>query len=101
MLKYVPNAPVDLDLNTTFIFVDKFWAGLSYRLGGDSTQGIGESIDLLVQYQISPMLRGGLSYDFTLSKLKDHSAGTVEVQLEYCFIPNKDLNKRLTNPRFF
>lgn len=99
LIKYVQNAPTDLDLNATFIFVDRIWAGASYRLGGDSVNGIGESIDLLVQYQVTPALRAGASYDFTLSKLKNHSSGTVEVQLEYCI--SKELNKRLTNPRFF
>ena len=99
LLKYVSNAPLDLDINATFIFMNKLWTGLSYRMGGDSVKGLGESIDLLVQYQISPAIRAGLSYDFTLSKLKDHSSGSIEVQLEYCLQPEK--SKRLTNPRFF
>jgi len=98
LVKYTPNSPMDLDLNGTFIFVDKIWLGLSYRMGGDANKGIGESIDLLAQYQISDKLRAGISYDFTLSKLQDYNSGTFEVQLEYC-LHSKD--KRLTNPRFF
>ena len=100
LIKYVANAPMDLDLNATFIFMEKFWGGVSYRLGGESTKGIGESIDLLVQYQVSPMFRAGVAYDFTLSNLKDYSSGTAEIQLSYCFQPKKK-NQRLTNPRFF
>jgi len=103
LLKYVPNSPVDLDLNATFIFVERLWAGLSYRLGGDSTQGFGESIDLLVQYQITPAFRAGAAYDFTLSKIKNASSGSIEIQLDYCIRSKKKEmeDQRLTNPRFF
>ena len=101
LLKYVKNTPFDMDLNTTFIFMDKWWTGLSYRLGGDSVQGIGESIDLLVQYQITSEFRVGAAYDFTLSKLRNHSSGSYEVQLDYCIQTKKRKDQRLTNPRFF
>ena len=98
LVKYTANSPLDLDLNATFIFLDKLWFGVSYRLGGDANRGIGESIDLLAQYQISKKLRIGVAYDFTLSKLKDYNSGTFEIQMEYCLNPK---DKRLTNPRFF
>ncbi len=98
LVKYAANSPLDLDLNATFIFIEKLWFGLSYRLGGDSNRGIGESIDLLAQYQVSKNLRIGVAYDFTLSKLKDHNSGTFEIQMEYCINPK---DRRLTNPRFF
>jgi len=99
LVKYVQNSPIDADLNASFIFMNKLWTGLSYRFGGDANRGVGESVDLLVQYQISPSIRAGAAYDFTLSKIKNHSAGSVELQLEYCIQSKKD--KKLTNPRFF
>lgn len=98
LAKYTRNTPFDLDLNATFIFMDKLWTGLSYRLGGAMDDSLGESIDLLLQYQLTPVLRGGLAYDFTLGKIRNQSSGTFELNLEYCFIPKDD---RLTNPRFF
>lgn len=101
LLKYVSNAPLDLDLNATFIFMEKIWGGLSYRLGGDSVRGIGESIDLLLQYQINNEIRAGIAYDFTLSKIREASSGTVELQLHYCINKRQKENQRLTNPRFF
>ncbi len=99
LVKYVHNSPVDADLNASFIFMDKLWTGLSYRFGGDAYNGIGESVDLLIQYQISPSIRAGAAYDFTLSKIRNHSSGTVELQLEYCIQPKKE--KPVSNPRFF
>ena len=97
LLKYVQDTPLDLDLNGSFIFFDKFWAGLSYRMGG-SYDSFGESLDLLLQLQATQNIRVGLSYDFTLSKLKDYNNGTYEFVLDYCLNPG---NERLTNPRFF
>lgn len=99
LIKYVTAAPMDFDLNGTLIFMDKLWTGVSYRLGGDSYSRLGESLDLLVQYQVSPAIRLGAAYDFTLSKIKNHSSGAVEVQLEYCFRSKHD--RRIANPRFF
>jgi len=98
LMKVVKNTPVDLDINGTFIFMDKFWIGASYRMGGDSFNSIGESIDLLAQYQIAPSIRVGAAYDFTLSKLRNYSDGSIEVQLQYCIHPK---HNKLTNPRFF
>ena len=103
LIKFVSNSPLDIDANVTAIFMDKFWVGLSYRLGGDSTRGIGESLDLLVQYQVTPLFRVGAAYDYTLSKLQNHSSGSIEIQLDYCFQSKKkkEDKERLTNPRFF
>jgi len=98
LAKYVANSPFDLDLNATFIFMDKIWLGTSYRLGGNANSGIGESIDFLMQYQLTKAIRAGISYDFTLSDIKDYTSGTVEIQLEYCIQPK---DERWTNPRFF
>jgi type IX secretion system PorP/SprF family membrane protein len=99
LLKYVKNAPFDADINLNLDIRKKFTAGLSYRLGGD---GIGESIDLLAFWQATPQLGVGAAYDFSLSKLKDYNAGSVEVLLQADL---KDATngkkKKMTNPRFF
>lgn len=98
LVKYVKNAPVDVDLNLSAIFYDKFWAGVSYRWGGSTQTGVGESIDLIVQYQVSESLRFGLGYDITLSEIKAYSSGSYEFFAHYCI--NKD-KESVTNPRFF
>jgi len=98
LMKYTPNAPFDADFNASFIFHDKFWLGLSYRVGGFSDSGFGESIDAFVQLQIGDYMRLGLSYDFTLSKVRSAQSGTYELSVEYCF---QNKNFVITNPRFF
>lgn len=90
LIKYVKNAPLDMDVNTSFIFHDKFWLGVSYRFG--------DSIDGILQYQISQKLKLGIAHDFTLSELRQVNSGTYELMLQYCFDHNL---KRLTNPRYF
>ncbi len=98
LLKKVTNAPFDVDINYSFIFFDRLWAGGSYRFGGDQIDGVGESIDLAVQYQLTHGFRLGIAYDFTLSELKSANDGTVEVMAQYCISRNPD---NLTNPRYF
>ena len=97
LLKYVKDAPFDADIHASLIFYDTFWAGATYRLGGIGNS-FGESLDVVLQLQLSRAFRLGFAYDFTLSKVRDYSNGTFEVVLDYCLNPGND---KLTNPRFF
>ncbi len=97
LFKYVKDAPFDADLHASLIFYDTFWAGLTYRMGGIGSSG-GESLDLVLQLQLSRAFRLGFAYDHTLSKVREYSDGTFEVVLDYCLNPGND---KLTNPRFF
>ena len=98
LVKYTKHAPISIDLNASFIFFEKFWVGGTYRMGGDQFTNLGESLDAIVQYQVTQNIRAGIAYDFTLSKMRDYNSGTYEVVLDYYFI-NKDAV--MTNPRFF
>ncbi len=89
-------APLDVDLNLSFLFNKKVAAGASYRLGGN---GSGESIDFLVFFQLSEQLGLGAAYDFTLSDLKEQQSGSIEVMLRYDLKTDKKVD--MTNPRFF
>ncbi|MEZ4958493.1 MAG: type IX secretion system membrane protein PorP/SprF [Saprospiraceae bacterium] len=100
LFKYVPKAPIDLDANVSLIIVDKFTAGLTYRLGGDKTSSIGESIDILLAAQLTKNIMFGISYDYTLSKISNYTNGSIEASLHYCF-GNSDPDKEYVNPRFF
>ncbi len=97
LIKYVKNAPFDADLNGTLEYARKFGVGLSYRLGGDSN-GLGESVDLLVFGRIRNQFTIGASYDFTLSQIKDYSVGSFEVMLQADLRKTKN---EMSNPRFF
>jgi type IX secretion system PorP/SprF family membrane protein len=95
LLKYVKNAPFDADINLSLDVRKKFTAGISYRIGGD---GPGESVDLLAYWQATPQVAVGVAYDFTLSQIKDYTAGSIELLVQ------SDLKKRkrnMSNPRFF
>ena len=99
LMKYANNAPFDADLNASLIFNKKYVAGLTYRLGGSTQTGIGESIDLMIGAQISNNVLFGLSYDMTLSEIKDYSNGSIEGLIRYCF--GNSEGEDIVNPRFF
>lgn len=95
LLKYVENAPFDADLNLSVVYDYKFHVGASYRLGGD---GSGESIDILAFFQTNNLLGIGLAYDFPLSQISNHTAGSLEALLRLDLVKEK---ADLANPRFF
>jgi len=99
LVKYVNNAPFDLDGNLSVIFDDKFIFGVTYRLGGNKNSGVGESIDVLASAQVSKNILFGVSYDITLSELNNYSHGSIELGLHYFF--GKSEGDEYVNPRFF
>ncbi len=84
LLRYVPGAPFDADINVTTAFKERFYTGLTYRTGGD---GPGESIIPMAGMQATPKLFFQLSYDATLSRLRSQQAGTIEVSVRWWFAP--------------
>ncbi len=98
LVKYVPNSPFDMDVNANFVFFKKLWVGATYRLGGSSQRGFGESIDAVLQYQFNPQFKIGIAYDYTLSDLTNYNSGSYEAMVHYCF---NYQDRKLTNPRFF
>lgn len=100
LLKYVKGAPFDGDANVNFIFSEKFTAGVSYRLGGSKKSGIGESLSLVFGAQITDDILFGVSYDYTLSELRDHNTGSIEAMLRYN-IGGSSKGDTFVNPRFF
>ncbi len=95
--KYVTNAPLDVDLNLNLEISEKFIAGLSYRLGGD---GPGESVDLILFWQAHRQFGIGVAYDFSLSRIRDYTAGSVEVLLQ-ADLKATTGKRKMSNPRFF
>lgn len=102
LIKYNPTIPFDADLNASFILLDRVTLGATYRLGGSKEKGFGESIGLLFSAQVNDNLLLGVSYDLTLSDLKDHQDGSIELALRVSFGNREDApDKEYVNPRHF
>lgn len=89
MMRYVENTPLQADVNVSALFNDVLWVGAGYRLG--------DSVDLMMQYQISPQFSIGYAYDFTLTKLQNHS-GSHEIFLGFDLWRKSD---GYDHPRYF
>lgn len=101
LLKYVEGSPFEGDANANFIFVNKFTAGISYRLGGSKRSGIGEAIGLIGGVQANNMLFIGMSYDYTLSEIRYTTGGSVEAVVRYCIGGESENAAEFVSPRFF
>lgn len=99
LIKFAPRVPLDVDANVNLLIMDKYTFGITYRLGGNTNSGIGESLDILLAAQVSSNLLFGLSYDITISDLREYNSGSIEAMLHYCF--GKSEGDEYLNPRFF
>lgn len=90
MVKMVQGAPLNADVTLQALFMDVFWLGFSYRYE--------DSFSALGIFQITPSLRLGYSYDYTLTELSNYSNGTHEINLGYDFSFSK---KKVVTPRYF
>ena len=74
-------AATQLDFNFTALYNKMVWLGVSYRMADAWAPMMG------FQHQLTPdqLLRVGLGYDVTTSQLRDHSNGSYEIFVNYCF----------------
>ena len=98
LIKYADNSPLDADINLSAIFSEKYTVGVTYRAGSGSQNNI-ESIDFLLSAYVTDNVLFGLSYDISLTDLKDYNSGSLEAILRYCF--GKSEGEDIVNPRFF
>lgn len=71
MIKYVQNAPVQVDINAKFKYQNLFWVGGSYRKLDSFSAFAGVIINDIVEV--------GYCYDLTTSALKQFSYGSHEI----------------------
>jgi hypothetical protein len=91
-VKAVDGAPVQFDVNLNLLMHDVLWVGLSWRSF--------ESIDALLQFQISEKLQFGYAYDFsTTTALSRVNSGSHEIMLNYRVLTKK--RSRFVTPRYF
>lgn len=91
MVQAVRGASLSYDLNVNGWFDDVLSAGLSYR--------INDAIVGMVELQVTPQIRIGYAYDYTISKLSSYNHGTHELMLRYEF--SKTQGERIYSPRYY
>jgi len=105
LVKYAQNVPLDIDVNLSAIFSDRYVLGGTFRVGGSTGSGPVESIDILFSAQIMENLIFGISYDITVSELKSYNSGSIEGVVRYCFrgpdAVRSSAKEEYRNPRFF
>jgi type IX secretion system PorP/SprF family membrane protein len=77
LVRFVPKKLTQADINVMGYYHEKIGLGISYR-HKDAVLGI-------VDVRLNEQFNLGYSYDFTLSKLNNHSTGTHELVLRYNF----------------
>ena len=94
MTKAVSGAPLSMDLTANFLFDNQFELGAGYR--------VQDAVSGLVAFTISPSIRIGYSYDYTLSNLGKFNSGSHEIfllfDLDTSNLSSKGYDK---SPRFF
>jgi type IX secretion system PorP/SprF family membrane protein len=90
LVKYVKDAPWQMDLNASFLLNDLFWLGMSYRTDGD--------LVFLTEFNISRKYRLGYSYDVNVKDRIHYNSGSHEIRLG---IDLDLLKNRMYTPRYF
>lgn len=90
LLKSVPGAPVELDVNTNLLINETLWLGLGYRSF--------DALNAMAQLQVTPQLSIGYAYDFTVSGLRKVQSGSHEIMLNYTIKLSKE---SILSPRYF
>lgn len=93
IVKSVPaQAPISVELNSQFIFNDRFWFGGGYRIGSDAMLQAGLFLP-------NNGLKIAYSYGINTSELSVYNAGSHEIMLGWDINPNKQ--EKVMSPRFF
>lgn len=90
LVKYVEHAPIQMELDASFLINNTLWLGAAYRSK--------EAIVLLAEFNIGHNLRVGYSYDIWMNDLMGYNKGSHEIHIGYDI---NLLNGRLLNPRYF
>jgi type IX secretion system PorP/SprF family membrane protein len=93
MTKAATGSPMSFDITTNFLINNVFEIGAGYRWD-DSVSG-------LVNFKISPSLRIGYAYDYTLSNLGRFNSGSHEIMILFDLNKKGSMNGYDKSPRFF
>lgn len=95
------GAPIEFDVDMGLLFYDTFWFGASFRSSVEKfTQKSSsfDSADVWTSFQLRNGMRIGAAYDYSLTKIKTVSSGSIELMLGYEFNYNE---AKLAHIRYF
>jgi len=92
LVKATNGATPSLDLTANFLFYEKFWAGVGYRVNENAA-----ALGGIVDFQVSKQLRLGYAYEYPLSDIRFYTSGTHEFLLMFEVFKSK----RVKSPRYF
>lgn len=90
VMKFVPNSPIQFDVNATMFFAKVIGVGVGYRTT--------DAMVFMLEFQSKRRFRAGYAYDLTLSELRGTNSGSHELMI------GLDLGWGKSNfmtPRFF
>lgn len=91
-IKATEGSPIELDLNTTAIYQEKFHLGLMYRTG--------DGPGILAGFNINEQLYAGYSFDWSfVNSTGRYNAGSHEIALRYDFVYKH--RRKIKSPRYF
>ena len=90
LVKFVQNAPPQIDLNASFLFAKTFWLGASYRTE--------KALSIMTEFNITENIRLGYSYDIWFNELQAYNKGSHEIRLGFDF---DIFHTRMLTPRYF
>ena len=86
-----------IDLNVNALYNNMVWAGVTFR----ANDAIVPMVGFMKEGIANGTVKIGYSYDVTTSLLKNHSKGTHEIMLGYCFnLPDKSKVQKHKTVRF-
>ncbi|MBC7552364.1 MAG: type IX secretion system membrane protein PorP/SprF [Taibaiella sp.] len=99
LAKYVNAAPAVGEIDGTFIFLQRLFVGVGYRIDKRvNMHGIDNMLIGIMEFEITNYLRIGYSYDYYLSQTGSYNSGTHEFMLGWDISGTKT---KLSSPRFF
>ncbi|NVO20836.1 MAG: type IX secretion system membrane protein PorP/SprF [Bacteroidetes bacterium] len=90
LVKFVQNAPPQMDLNASFLISKTFWLGASYRTE--------KALSLMTEFQLTDNIRLGYSYDIWFNEIQAYNKGSHEIRLGFDF---DIFHNRMLTPRYF
>ena len=90
LVKAVKGSPFSYDIAASFLYNDRFSAGVSYRFEN--------SASLMLGFRVNDNLNIGYAYDLSVNDFSKYNNGSHEIFLTYDIFRPK---KRIKSPRFF